>query len=199
MRQLTVKYQGQCAKCGETLDIGKQAMYEKSMGIFCIGCEPKDVEDIRSFRQAKADRKADKYVEWAEKRKVEATARLNTYPEVRHDWAFITQPGRIPLRDRINKSDEIAFKSLNKADEMLERAESLRCVSVKGDKERARQKEREANLARFKVGDVVDTIMFGKGTILKFNKKTAKIGNTGISGTGTFNVPIHWLRPLSEV
>jgi len=198
MRQLTVKYQGQCAKCGNALDIGNQAMYEKSMGIFCIGCEPKDVEEIRFFRQAKADRKADNYVEWAEKRKVEAIARLNTYPEVRHDIAFLTQPGHIPMRERMYKSDEIAFRSLNKADEMLEKAESIRCVSVKGDKERARQKEREENLARFKVGDVVDTIMFGKGTILKFNKKTVKIGNCGVSQTATFNVPIHWLRDIVE-
>jgi len=75
MRRIAVKYQGICARCGGTLEIGSDAMYEKYTGIFCIGCEPIETEDIRSFRQAKANSKADKYEGWADKREKEARER----------------------------------------------------------------------------------------------------------------------------
>ena len=58
MRQIEVKYQGECNKCGAVLEVGTQASYEKYTGIFCVGCEPKDTEEIRAYRQAKADQKA---------------------------------------------------------------------------------------------------------------------------------------------
>jgi hypothetical protein len=33
MRQITVKYEGQCAKCSQPLDVGTPAMYEKTIGV----------------------------------------------------------------------------------------------------------------------------------------------------------------------
>ena len=62
---------------------------------------------------------------WAEKRESEATAQLTSQPELRHDWAFITQPGRIPERDRMNRRDDAAFRSLDKANSMSSRADEI--------------------------------------------------------------------------
>lgn len=196
MKQITVKYQGDCRKCGATLVVGNKAIYERRVGIFCPECEPKDSEEIRSYRQEAADHKADKYEDWAAKRREKASAQLNSYPEIRHDIAFCTQPGRIPFRDRMNKADGRAFESLQVADRMEAKAESLRHVRVKGDAEKRWQGLRDLNTNRFKVGDEVNTGIYGKGTILKINKKTAKVGNTGTSGTFTVNVDLAFLSPV---
>jgi len=178
---------------------GESAIYERHVGLFCPECEPKEAEDIRTYRQEAADRKADRYEDWATKRREKASAQLNSHPEIRHDWAFITQPGRIPFRDRMNKADGRAFESIHVAERMEAKAESLRHVRVKGDAEKRWQGLRDLNTNRFKVGDVVNTGIYGKGTILKINKKTAKVGNTGTSGTFTVNVDLAFLSPITSL
>ena len=75
----------------------------------------------RDRREARVER----LNEWADKRETKAVADLNSYPEMRHDWAFITQPGRIVARDRMNASDERAFRSMNKAEEMRSKAANI--------------------------------------------------------------------------
>ena len=195
MRQIRVKYSGECRKCGKTLEEGDHAIYERHVGLFCLSCEPTDTEEIRTYRQEAADRKADRYDEWAGKREAKAEAQLNSHPEIRHDIAFITQPGRIPFRDRMNKADGRAFESLQKAESMRNKADSLRHVKVKGDAEKRWQELRDLNLTRFKAGDMVNTGIYGQGQILKLNKKTAKIGSTGTSGTFTVNVDLAFLSP----
>ncbi len=175
MRQLIIKYQGECKKCGNVLDVGQNAMYEKSMGIFCIGCEPKEIEEIRAFRLEKAEAKADRYEEWAEKREVKASAQLNRNPEMRHDWAFITQPGHIPERARMIKSDDRAYESLNVARGMRSKADGLRNVRVAGDAERKRQSRREALDGLITKGTKVHDAVFGEGTVLSIHKKSYRI------------------------
>lgn len=166
MRQLTVKYTGECKKCGKSLEVGEAAMYEKSMGIFCPGHEPTETEEIRQCRQEKADAKADRYDEWAAKREKAATAALNSYPSIRHDWAFITQPGRIPFRDRMNKADDRACESLKVAEGMRSKADSLRHVKVAGDAERRRQAERDALDKIITKGSRVTDVFCGDGTVI---------------------------------
>jgi hypothetical protein len=75
----------------------------------------------RDRREAKADRLRG----WAEKRETRAAADLNSYPEMRHDWAFITQPGRIPARTRMQAADDRAYASLQKAQSMASRADGI--------------------------------------------------------------------------
>jgi hypothetical protein len=175
MNQLIVKYQGECKKCGQFLEVGQPAMYEKSMGIFCVGCEPKDTEEIRTFRLAKAERKAKKYEEWAGKREREANAQLNSHSEVRHDWAFITQPGHIPFRAQMIKADDRAFESLQVAKGFRWKAKNLLNVRVAGDAEKERQAKREALDQLISKGSkVIDTI-FGEGTVLSIHKKSYRI------------------------
>lgn len=175
MRQITVKYDGECKRCGASLETGLQAMYEKSMGCFCIGCEPTDTEEIREFRTDKAEQKAEKYDTWAAKREIKAKAALNSHPEIRHDWAFITQPGRIPLRERMNKSDDRAFESLKVAEGMRSKAASIRNVRVAGDAEKRRQAIREALDTVILKGSRVHDACFGAGTVIGVYKKSYRI------------------------
>lgn len=175
MKEITIKYQGECKRCGNVLDVGNPAMYEKSMGVFCKGHEPKDVEEIRSFRLDKAELKADKYEEWAEKREVRANAALNSYPEIRHDWAFITQPGHIPERARMIKADERAFKSLNVAKGFRHKADSLRHVRVAGDSERKREAQREKMDLIVCKGSRVQDVVFGLGEVIGVYSKSYRI------------------------
>lgn len=194
MRQITVKYMGECRKCAAPLEIGTQAMYEKLTGIFCVGCEPTDTEDIRAYRQEGADRKADKLEGWADKRKADAARVLKAGEPYRSDLAFNTQPGPIPFRARLIAREDRAYESLRKADGMQARANSLRHVAVAGDREKKRQIVRDAMKARLTVGAVVDTGIYGLGVVEKINKKTATIGKTGTSGTYKTTVDLSFLR-----
>ena len=175
MRQITVKYQGECGKCGEALEIGNMAMYERITGIFCGGCAPIDTEDIRAYRQEKADRKAERLERWAEKREQRANVQLNSQPNLRHDWAFITQPGHIPARARMNKADERAFESLGVANQLRGRAGNIRNVRVKGDAARADALYRAEVDTWVKVGMVVHCGHYVDSEVLKVNKKTVTI------------------------
>lgn len=75
----------------------------------------------RTRRMARAERLRG----WAEQREQRATAQLNSQPELRHDWAFITQPGHIPERARMNARDDRAYESLRKAADMARRADGI--------------------------------------------------------------------------
>jgi hypothetical protein len=175
MRELTVKWATECKKCGASLDVGVQAMYEKSMGLFCVGHEPKGVEEIRRYRTEKAEVKAARYDEWAEKREVKAEAALNSFPSMRHDWAFITQPGHIPARARMNAADDRALESLKVAEGMRSRAEGIRNVRVAGDAERKREKIRAALDTMIGKGSQVHDAVFGLGTVVGVYPKSYRI------------------------
>ena len=75
----------------------------------------------RERREAKADRLRG----WAEKRQMDAAAVLASQPALRHDWAFITQPGHIPERARMNARDDRAYASIAKANAMGARAAGI--------------------------------------------------------------------------
>ncbi len=198
MRQISVKYSGECRKCGKTLEEGDHAIYERHVGLFCLACEPTDTVEIRAYRQEAGDRRADKYEGWAQKRTDKAMATLNHNRTYTDDIAFNTQPGHIPLRARVIKQNDKAYENLTVAKHFEGKADSLRHVRVKGDAEKRWQELRDLNLTKFKVGDTINTGIYGKGTILKFNKKTAKIGNTGTSGTFTVNVDLAFLSPVNS-
>ncbi|MFQ5807484.1 MAG: hypothetical protein ACE5I3_13635 [Phycisphaerae bacterium] len=195
MKTIITKYVGECRKCGANMPVGSRAMHERRVGMFCPGCAPTDPDEIRRHKQEAADRRTDQYDEWAEKREAEAMAQLNSQQDLRHDWAFITQPGHIPARARMNQADETAYRSLEKAAEFRAKAKRLRKVRVAGDKEREREAKREAVRAWLKVGQIVDTSMYGRGKVAKINKKTATIEGTGQSGTYRVNVDLSWLSP----
>jgi len=175
MRQLTNRYEGECRKCGTSLPVGTEVIYEKRVGIFCLTCAPTDTEEIREYRQKAADRKADRLEEWAEKREKKATAQLTSHPEIRGDIAFITQPGHIPFRSKMIETDRRACESLDTAKRFRDKADNLRHVRVKGDAERGWQAKREAVLSWILVGMEVETVFFGRARVLKINKITALV------------------------
>lgn len=75
----------------------------------------------RERQEAKAERLRG----WADKRVDAATAAWQVDEHLRGDWAFATQPGRIPARDRMNARDERTFASIRKADQMESRADGI--------------------------------------------------------------------------
>lgn len=62
-------------------------------------------------RRERLERKLAKRAEWAEGRRAKATnLRAATPDSVRHDWAFISQPGHIPARARMIRRDDKAME-----------------------------------------------------------------------------------------
>ena len=175
MRTLLLKYAGECRKCAASLAAGVQAVYERRVGVFCPACAPTDPEEIRTYRQEGADRKADKLEGWASKREAKAAAVLKHNEPHTRDWAFITQPGHIPIRARIIAQEDRQRESLSVAGDMRQRADSLRHVVVRGDAERNRQVRREASDKIFSVGSRVFDYSGGNGEIVKVNKNTYSV------------------------
>ncbi len=60
----------------------------------------------RERMEARLERRQD----WAEGRRSKADQLRKVDEHLRHDWAFITQPGKIKARDRMNKRDERAYE-----------------------------------------------------------------------------------------
>lgn len=79
-----------------------------------------------TYRDRRAER-ADRLREWAGKRERNARATLaaNDALPYAHDIAFLTQPGRIIARERMNASEDRAYRSLDKADAMARRADEI--------------------------------------------------------------------------
>lgn len=180
MRQITVRFAGECRKCGASLAVGMPAIYERHIGIFCPPCGPTDPEEIRQYRQDAGDRRADRYEAWAGKREQRANATLTHIREhYTGDIAFNTQPGHIPLRARIIGQEDRAFESLRKAQGFREKAQSLRHVRVAGDAERRYEAEREYVRSWIQPGMVVDSCHFGPRKVVRVNKKTATLEGIG--------------------
>ena len=175
MHQITVEYEGECRKCEASIAVGEQAVYEKHVGMFCIDCAPADSEEIRAYRQEAGDKRADKYDEWAAKRREKAERTIDHNQHYTSDIAFNTQPGHIPIRARIIKQDDRAFESLNTARRFEEKADSLRTVRVKGDAEKKRQAKREKLDTLLSKGSRVHDFCFGPGEIIGVYKKSYRI------------------------
>ena len=75
----------------------------------------------RERREAKANR----LMEWAEKRDAKAEALIDANKPYEGDIAFFTQPGRFTARDRYRARIDQAYQHTKKADDMASRAESI--------------------------------------------------------------------------
>jgi hypothetical protein len=198
MRQITLRFSGTCRKCGTTLPAGACAVYERRVGIFCPADAPSDPEEIRAYRQDSADRKAEKYEEWAKKRRDDSEAVLKRNEVFTKDIAFHTQPGHIPIRGRIIAQNDKAVESLQTARRFEAKAKDLRQVRVAGDAERARQAKRDAIRPVLRVGMAVHTALYGPGIVKRINKKTVTVEKTGHEGRMTVAVDLSWIRILPE-
>lgn len=197
MREIAVKYEGGCARCGKGLAVGNPAMYEKSMGIFCLGCEPVEVDDIRAFRAARAERKADRMRGKADRLYKEAERRQSAFNRGRQDWAWLTQPGHIPGRDKALEQYDKGMRCRIEADEIRKQAESLviHKTIVKGDAERRRQAKRDALDTVLKKGARVNSVFFGPGEIVGVYKKSYRVKfDRGF----TQSTDKSWVSPLED-
>lgn len=76
-------------------------------------------------RRERLERKIEKRADWAAGRRDKA-ATLHSYGgSLRHDWAFITQPGHIPERAKMNRKDEQAFEHTKMAEHHDSKAAGL--------------------------------------------------------------------------
>lgn len=174
MRLLQVKYAGACSRCGKDLEVGKSAMYEKTTGIFCVGCEPVEVEDIRAFRLAKAEKRAGRLNAKADRLDRIADERQAAFNRGRQDWAWLTQPGYIPGRDKALKGFEKGMELQIEAQAARDKAENVirYKTQVKGDAERARQAKRDYLDSIITTGSRIDSVVFGPGTVTRIYKKS---------------------------
>jgi hypothetical protein len=145
------------------------------------------IEKLRERAQEVADAKADKLLERARKRREKAEELQKPLNDMRGDIAFFTQPninssaGRSFTRQRERMYDKYhkSFELENEAQELEERAESLRCVAIRGDAERARNEKREKLMEQLEVGMKVESFYHHGSTytIVKKNRKTVRIQN----------------------
>lgn len=177
MRKLEVRYEGQCARCGNALHVGDAAMYEKTTGIFCVGCEPVEVEDIRHFRTMKAEKRAGRLEAKAERLERLADQKQAEFNHYRQDHAWMTQPGHIPGREKVLKRYEKGFELRAEAEDARSRAEGVMTYKtrVKGDAARADAATRAARDTVLTVGSRVFDHCFGQGTITRVFAKSYRV------------------------
>jgi len=177
MRKITVKYEGTCSKCGASLPVGSEAMYEKTTGIFCVGCEPVEVEDIRLFRLKKAQARADMLERKAGRLESLASKKQAAFNTYRQDIAWLTQPGYISGRDKVIKRYEKGFELQKEAEQCRDKAESVMIYKtrVKGDAARADAALREARDQIVTVGSRVFDHGFGEGTVTRIFAKSYRV------------------------
>ena len=175
MKQITIKYQGSCKRCNKDIGVGQLAFYEKSMGCFCIGCEPKDTEEIRHFRLLKAQKKAERLYNKADRLEKEADQKMAAFNYFRKDIAFLTQPGHIPGRQKIVDRYNKGYELLKEAEETRNKAGSITKIQVAGDAERKRQQLRELLDTKISKGSRVHDFCFGDGEVVSIHKKSYRI------------------------
>lgn len=76
--------------------------------------------------RARREARADRLMDWAEKRQVAAAATLERDRHLTEDHAFNTQPGHIPERARVIAREDRAHESLEKAGRMEQRASGIK-------------------------------------------------------------------------
>jgi hypothetical protein len=144
------------------------------------------MEEIRAYRQERANRKAARLIKSAEIRERDAEILNKQVEPYVSDWSFVTQPitsnsgGRAfaRFREKINNKIDRKYGLINEAKDLRDRAEILaNSVSVKGDAERRREKMRQALDEKIKIGSRVNYKLFvnGTGTVVRVNKKSYTI------------------------
>ena len=197
MRTIPLRYPGNCQQCGAPLSAGESALYERHLGIRCLGCGPENDGQLRDLRQTAANDRADQLDTWAAKRRTEATQTLErNHENYGQDWVFITQPGYFPTRARIFAQDDRAHESLQVAKRMERKAETLRAgVTMKGDAKAARQAMRDNIRKQLTIGATVHTALYGQATIVKINRQTANIIVCRETESFTTNIDLSYITP----
>lgn len=134
-------------------------------------------DDVRVLRQAKLDRKIERMRARADRLSREAAGKMAAFNHARQDHAWVTQPGYIPGRKRITDRYGKGVELDEEARQLRERADELerRGAVVKGDRERKREALRERLDEVIDVGSIVHDFAFGRGEVLRVNRKTYRV------------------------
>jgi hypothetical protein len=187
-RWLYAKYPNTCATpdCGYLIHQQEKAYYMPSVGrLYCNRCgehapEPTE-QEIREYRQRKADRRADRMTTRAGRLEQEATQRQNRAAPY-DDYAFWTQPA--DPGSKFAKQRSRVRDNLNKAAELQVEAQTLRShaawtrqegVAVKGDAEKKRQALRDQNDDAIQTGSRVQSVMWGAGVVMGVYAKSYRV------------------------
>lgn len=122
--------------------------------------------------KAKWAARASRYRSWADAAEAKANAVLSGR---NRDWAFVSQPGRIPGRAADLEKSARAFALMAKAKAYRAKAGELERMAstCKGDAEGQRQAIRDGlDLAP---GQAVVSVHYGRGEVVKVNAKSVRI------------------------
>lgn len=182
MRHIVSKYGGKCSKCGTEFSQGDTIAYMKWCGTFCVPCEPTDTKEIRYYKQEYANRKADRLEKRASRKDEIADGKKSEFNHLRKDWAWLTQPGHIPGRDKVLNRYDKGIELNIEADNLRDRADSRRRgVQVKGDAARAFQQRRDNIDKLVRVGSRIYYIHFdGEGIVKKIFKNSYRVYFEGL-------------------
>ena len=142
--------------------------------------------DIRAYRQNKLNKKIERLRNRAERLEKIAEQKQAEFNFQRGDIAFLTQPASLSSsfgkqRQRIVDKYDKGIELQIEAQKLREKADWLekRGVSVKGDAEAKRQREREQQDKIISVGSKVYDFAYEEGEVIRVNKKTYTIRFTG--------------------
>lgn len=155
-----------------------------------IDLEPATGERLRALRQARIDRRRERLLAQADNADKRADQAYNRIGGHERDFLKLAEPIKVghhsegrhrKLIQRYNDAMSKSCEESATAAKLRQRAEWMQPAQVKGDAERAKEAEREAARASIFVGDYIDTVVFGKGIVLKRNAKTfsVKIESSG--------------------
>jgi len=137
-----------------------------------------NTEEQRKIKKEKAERRA-KRIEARARRLLKEAQRIeDSWPkDIIHDIAFITQPGHIPLRAKINRQHDKVLRLREEAKRLFEKAENVRTWGsrVKGDAEKEREERRKELDREIQIGSRVFCPLYGWGEILKIHKKSYRV------------------------
>lgn len=135
------------------------------------------IDELRAYRQGKANRKAERIESWGQSKLKQAQALEDSIPEYASDWAYISQPGHIAGRDGINRKRDKISQLRVEGQAQIKRAERIKEYGgrVKGDAERAREVERAKQDGIIGKGSRVRDFCFGNGEVTRVNTKTYSI------------------------
>ena len=137
-----------------------------------------NIEEQRKIKKEKAERRA-KRIEARARRLLKEAQRIeDSWPkDIIHDIAFITQPGHIPLRAKINRQHDKVLRLREEAKRLFEKAENVRTWGsrVKGDAEKEREERRKELDREIQIGSRVFCPLYGWGEVLRIYKKSYRV------------------------
>lgn len=162
-------------------------------------------DEIRTERQERANRKAERLLTWAEGHR-QKSEQYSKQSDAISSIIPLGQPILIGHHsegrhrrdlDRIHNYEKKRFEHYDIAEKYERRAQRLLAgVRIAGDAEKEYQKRRDENDKIIKIGSQVYTSLYGPGTVTKINKKTYLVKH--IQGGYILKLDKSWIKLVSK-